>query len=345
MLTRCLPARATAVLGASLLLAACQDLEVENVNQPDRELALEREDDVRLLGQKAWTAYYQRTSGNPNPNFVIMNQTREATSTVGNNMAWPLGSAEPRERMVNDPVSDDHTPVRWAWSDVYEDYSSANEVLWAIHEEGMTFEEDGDNDEEVIDNTPKIRAFAHFQRGLNQGYISKVFDQGYIIEYDDDLEDMGIYELVPWQDVQEHALGELATTIEIAEQHDFTLPGHFPGDGEAGGYLYQRDLTSDELIDLAHTYKAILKAYGPRNPDEADQVDWAQVLHHAEQGIQVDSFAARTGSDFLGRSDYRMRISGSGNWMGVSHWLLGPGDTLSSGCRNASWRTARRRRS
>ena len=315
--------RAVAALGVAVVAAACQDLEVENLNDPDRELALDREDDVELLGQKAWVPYYDRTSRQGNPNRLIQSMTREATTTVGNNQAWPLGAAEPRERIHNDAVSEDHTPIRWLWYGLYEGYSNANEVLWAIHDRdpGMVFEDD-----EGEDYTHMVEAWAFFNRGLTLGKIGKTFDRAYIVDFDDDMEDMATFELEPWQNVVDFAYENHQQVIELTEQHDFVLPGHVPGEGESGGYMFERDVTSDMLNRYAHTHSAFLLAYSPRSPDQLDQVDWNQVLHHAERGLQVDSFAARTGSDYLGRSNYRMRLSGSGSWMGISYWTLGFSD-------------------
>jgi len=302
--------KALMALGILVIMAACQDLHVENPNNPDRDRALDEPDDVIVLVQSSWVSWYWRHNRSCWPGYALWGMSGEQTTTVGNCGAWPYGVAQPGLRYNNSTSSNEVSVAQSHWYNLYTDISSANDGLRAI-DRGMVFGEGGED-------TPMVQAFAQFTWGLNMGLLAKHFDQAFIVRHDDDLEDSATYETHPWQDVRDVAIQSLVRAAEIADANSFTIPNNWiNGIAMSDGLLSQ----------VAHTYAALLHVYTARTPDDRAAVDWNQVLFHLDRGI-TEPFSILAGSGEGDYSLYRFRIAATGTFSWRTNlWLLGPGDT------------------
>ena len=302
--------RALMALGILVVMAACQDLHVENPNNPDRDRALDEPDDVMVLVQSSWVSWYWRHHRSCWPGYALWGMSGEQTTTVGNCGAWPYGVAEPGQRFNNHTSGNERSISESGWYNLYTDLSSANDGLRAI-DNGMTFGDDGED-------TPMVEAFANFTWGLNMGMIAKHFDRAFIVRHDADLEDPDTYETHEWPVVRDAAIDQLMRAAEIADANSFTVPNNWIN-GVA---------ISDELLSqVAHTYAALLHVYSARTPADRAAVDWNQVLFHLDRSI-TEPFSQLAGSGEGDYSLYRYRIAFTGTFSWRTNlWLLGPGDT------------------
>ena len=87
--------------------------------------------------------------------------------------------------------------------------------------------------------------------------------------------------------------------------------------GSIGGdfvfnYFNGLSLTSEQFIELAHSYAARFLMQWPRTEDEAQQTDWGAVLSHAEQGITYDFAPIADGNFWVSYQKYAYAETGQG---------------------------------
>lgn len=251
-------------------LAACQDLAITNPNEPDAERALANPEDVETLVISAWNPYWARTHTSGSSVLSMPNIADEGTATYANSASLEL-SSEPRVALNNNPLADAHGIPRFQWEDWYLALANANEGLRAI-DAGLDIVVNGE------DRTHRTRVFAKYMQGVALGYLGLLFDRGYIVTEDTDL-DEGL-ELVPYQDVLEQAEQSLREMITLAEGGpDFTLP-----DIIFNGPVVDRDY----LVQMAYSFIVRFEVLAARTPAERADADWAQVLQDAARGITED---------------------------------------------------------
>ena len=302
--------RSQKVLGVTAFVVAmsgCQDLAVDNDNEPDRVRAITNPSDVEALIFGAWPTFMSRTHQSSSSVNSMPTIADEGTATYANNASLEL-SSEPRIPFNNNSLSSAHGIARWQWYDWYEGLSNANEGLIAINQ-GLTIEEDG------VDNTLRAKAFAKFVQGLSLGYIGLQFDQGYIATENTDLSNPKNLTLEPYAAVVNAAADALEEAAAIASANQFAIDG----------VIEDVSLTNDLLAQLANTYAARILVFGARTPAERATVDWPRVLRLLDAGITEDFFSgASSGGTY---SLYYWRSSNNGSYsQRADNRLLGPAD-------------------
>jgi hypothetical protein len=292
-----------------LAAVGCQDLTVPNLNNPDRERALNNPGDVQTLIASSWESYFWRNHVQGWPYFAATTIGGTHITSVANNGAVTM-SEFPRPQYDNNPTSEVDGIARFPWYGYYSDLDSSNEGLRAILDGGLEIGEDGRDTHRAI-------TFGKFTQGLNLGYIGMMFDQGFIAKEDSDLEDPATLELHPYRDVLAAAIESMEEAIELAQQGSFVIPESW----------MQARLTNEEVARLAHSFIARFHVYGARTPEERAQVDWAAVIHHTENGI-VDDFVINHDISVMSASNWRSRLQRN-TWGGfrASGWFLGWADT------------------
>jgi hypothetical protein len=294
--------RTTALGVLSLaVLAGCQDLDVVNTNQPDAARALANPSDVEALVVSAWNPYWSRThtsSSSTNSMPVIAD---EMTATYANNATLEL-SSEPRVQLNNNPTASASGIPRFQWDDWYLVLSNANDGLRAIADGLIIVDDTGD------DRTHATRVWAKHMQGIGLGYISLIFDQGYIVKEDTDL---GTLELRPHGEILDAAIASLEEAIQLAQSGaDFTL---------AGDVLNGVPVTRDLIVRLSNAYIARFLVLSARTPEERAMVDWNKVLQVTADGLLEDHvtmqedgvresslyFRAANDGSFQQRADYK----------------------------------------
>lgn len=293
--------RLRTILGAALvgvmLLAGCQDLEITNPNQPDRERAITNPADVEALVIGSWPLYWGRTLTSSSSYNAMPTIADVMTATYANNASLKL-SSEPRVAFQNSQQAEEHGIARYQWYDWYELVSNTNDALLAI-EEGIEIVDPATG----VNTTTQTMALAKLLQGSGLGYISLLFDQMVVATEDTDIEDLDALQLKPWQEGLEQALTSLEEAAALAGQ---------VGEWYNGGpwtTLWEGIpmVTSDMVARVANSTAARLLALSARGPD--DQVDWARIQGYVNNGIQEDWIHGVSREGQRARYWYRFRNS------------------------------------
>ncbi|HEX7051441.1 MAG TPA: hypothetical protein VF188_14635 [Longimicrobiales bacterium] len=310
MRTSAFGAMASAVL--VLIAGACQDLDVVNLNNPDRERALAEPGDVEALIGSTWVGWWNRMVNASSLYLVMPTVADEGTATYANAASLEL-SSEPRPPFNNNPTSEAHGLSRNAWESFNEILSNANEGLFAI-ENGLVLETQDPGGDELSDNTERGRAFAMFARGLALGYLALFFDQAYITQPETDYEDLP--PMSPYMEVRDSAVAAMESAIAVMEANAFTLPYT---------WLYVDGVTNEDLARIAHSFIARFLVYTARSPAQREGVDWNEVLRHIQAGITEDFAPVQDGDALYGYLWYYGTNNGSFS-QHADYKLIGPAD-------------------
>ncbi len=248
-------------------LSGCNKLDVENINNPDRDHVLSSPEGLKALAGSLFNQWFrteQHNLNSPGPSMWVMADW--GTVTFANYGCVDL-SKEPREFYNNTPSYRYHRNIRNYWRNMYSVLSSANDVLTGLNK-GI---EIGNNGEE----TPMVKGMAYMMQGLANGYIGLVFDKGYPSDETTDLEHLEASSYI--QSIQ-MAISQLEKAIQIFDNNQFTLPQEW----------MTRPFTNEDLSKIAHSYIARLMVYSARNQAQTDTIDWQAVLDHTQAGITED---------------------------------------------------------
>lgn len=295
-----------------LLLVAvggCDEfLSVENINAPDRERVLSEPGDVESLVGSSFFAWWSHLHS-LHPMIGLSAAADEITSSRPAFLMRMMGS-QPRfeggEGYPNSPAFAGRGHVERPWYGMYSAISIANDGLTAINS-GLEIGSDGTD-------TPRARTFAKFVQGLSHGMIALLYDRGFVVTEETDLE-TGDLELQPYTAVMDAALAQLDEAIEGAENNTFTLPSD---------WINGVPLSNVELARLARSFRARFMASLPRTPEERAAVDWSEVIRLTEAGIQQDFAPIGEGSGwFNAMGAFGQRA----NLTRTDYLTIGPADT------------------
>lgn len=261
--------RMMALAAVALMGAACADLEVENLNDPDRERAINTPADVEALISGSFRPWHRSNFHYFYSSAPMMSVMADDHTATWGNFGMNDGSREPREPINNDPSYGYSYVVEQAWTQSYRALSGIRDGLIAI-EGGVEIGDGGEDTHRAI-------TFARLMQGLALGTLALQYDQAFVLDETTDLEAAN---LVGYQEVSNAAIAKLQEAINLAGQEDFTIPASWMGQIEGH---------DDEFVaQLAHTYIARIMANTPRSVAERDAVDWGTVLSHLDQGITSD---------------------------------------------------------
>lgn len=295
----------------AVMLSSCDDLVVENQNDPDRESALSSAEDVETLIQGSYRTFYYAAE-NYEPNIAFSTAADAHTASWGNFGMQDI-SSEPREPFNNDPSYSYSAVAEIPFQNSYNAISSALEGLNAIGE-GV----------DLGDDTERAQAFAQFVVGAAHAHVGAVHDQGFVVDELPETEAFDPndlpFEIVPSEDVFAAGMDFLQTAIETANNaEDFTIPSGWMGDAE---------FSRDEFVGIIKTYRAYFRASMPRTPEERENVDWQAVVDDIDEG-----YTELTGETFMIEDTpsenwfsgirYYGKLAG---WTRVDYKTIGPAD-------------------
>lgn len=238
----------------------CSDLEVDNLNDPDIDRIVNTESGLNALISGTIVDLMWTTLTFQNVNFDL--QADIITSTNAFSNYW--GDAdEPRRRIDNTTTFDDRDNYEYMWSGCNAAVSVANSVI------GF-----GDSPDDFSDGGKGLAA-AYWMKGVGQGFISYLYDQGFVVDPESDVDNLS---LVPYSDMLTEAVANLERAIAIYEANDALT----------FDYVTDSSLSGSEMAALCHTYAAKFIAGNARTGAERASADWASVKSHAEAGIQSD---------------------------------------------------------
>jgi len=258
-----------ALIGLLTIVAnACTDLEVTNLNDPDRQRAIQTPGDVESLISGSFNSVFWSLQGSY-PVCPLSVAANSHSSSWGN---WGMKDArwEPRIAYDNDPSYSYSGVAEGPWGDAYSALAGARDGLAALAE-GLTIIEGG------TDVTQRAVAFGKFVQGLALTNIARLYDQAFII---DENVDLAAIELVPAEQVYQAGMQKFNEAEQIAESNSFTIPSPWVGFGG--------DWSSDDLAKFIRAFKVRHTIQMPRSAAERDAVDWNWVLSELSDGLPFD---------------------------------------------------------
>lgn len=315
--------RTAKLIFASLLVAtiACDDLEVTNPNNPNRETVVENPQDVLALISNGLLQWFNRSAGT-SPAVALSVMADEFSTGFADFGGQDL-SREPREAINNGVPPANAPPHHVTWPDYYNNIAALNTALAAVAQKNLTLRNSAG-----VDVTTEAIAFAKFMQGLNHGYVALMFDKGYVYHESTDPNSLSTADvnglIRPYREVMDTALAELNAALTLASSKTFSYPSSAPNLWFLG---FPR--TNQELVRIIHTYMARLMVYVARSPAERQALDWNAIIAHIDQGITSDFAVNGTidavESSFKNRAS-RQRTTTPGDFMRVDMRLVGPAD-------------------
>lgn len=273
------------------IAAGCQDLEVPNENNPDRNRALVEVDAVEGLVAGIFSSYYdllytrQSSNGISVGTHVIVapGVGEEFTSTnYTDGRCNPTAelTIEPRQSINNDPVTCAHDWPELTFENFYEMLSNANDLLKAVKDRGMVLI-DGDD----VDNTLRDVAFAKFWQGMLFGLLGTTFDRAWIVDENtsqEDIDDPRVnLSLSDYPAVVAAGVAALEDAADLAlAAEPFSIPGDWMNSTQ--------NIDNALLARLARSFAARYLVLSARTPAERASVDWAKVIQLINGGITAD---------------------------------------------------------
>ena len=256
--------------------AGCQDLAVENENNPNRLKALASPQDVEKLVSDTFTRYWSANqwSGASMPWSTIADEISSSWANWGmRDMA-----SEPRIAWNNDPAYNREEMTEDPWYRSYTCISDAADGLNAVAGNEARF-----TDEDV--DPVRLVAFAKFNMGLCLGTLALRYDKAFIVDENTDLEAVALgtvtLELESYELVATAAIAKLDEAIGIAQSASFTITAD-------EDWIYGNDVTSGYLVQLANSFAARYMAAVPRSAADRQSADWAEIMRRIAAGITED---------------------------------------------------------
>ena len=255
---------------AAFIGLACADLDVVNLNDPDRERAISSPSDVEALisgGFQPW--YFTAHKAYPGP---AMSVAADAHSSSWGNFAMRDTGWEPRKAFNNDAAYSYRGLAQEPWTNSYRSLSAVRDGLLAIQGGVEIIDEGGD------DNTARAVAFGKLIQALSLANLAVIYDRAFVV--DETVEDVLALDLVSYDAVWAAADAKFGEVIQAASATDFSIPSAWVG--------FNGDWSASYLGEIARTYRARYATQVPRTPQERDAVDWSAVLRDAGAGISSD---------------------------------------------------------
>lgn len=265
--------RYLAVVGLIGAVSGC-DLEVTNLNNPDRGRMLGNPADIEALAASQFQQIIFGTLGNiARVNTGMLTAAFENSSGLANN---GLG---PRSGIARQPI--DNNRGNAYTLENFNDFrilssvarNSADVLARAKDPEfSLSAGAAGEN---------RLKAWAHFTAGVSLGYLSLVYDSAGVPRPDDDPLETPALE--GYRDVNAYALAQLDSALAYAGQPGTSaLPGGWltgPG-GET--------VNMTHFAEVIRSFRARMRAGVARDPVERAAVDWDLVIADATAGIRSD---------------------------------------------------------
>ena len=298
------------VLLAAILLVpfGCEDLETENLNNPDRLTVLASGTDLISVLKGGYISFWQGIHDD-HPVMALGITSDQYGVSWGNFASRRMGE-EPRNSYNNraSESQDYRKMVEDPWFGALGAVSTANDIILAL-DGGTTIDNGGGRD-------ASVRAGAFFLRGVSNGYLGLMYDQGYRVLETDDVSQL--LEFVTYQTMITAAIDDLQTGIGIAQ-----------GAGAGFNFDFFNGVAYDQatFIQLSNSYAARFLASWPRTPAEAAGIDWNAVATRASAGLTADFAPLADGSFWFSAQRFIYANSGQGPlWAVIDQRIVAAAD-------------------
>lgn len=313
-------------LCAALLLAgsACVDLEVQNLNAPDRERAIQTPGDVEALVSGAFQLWEEVTTGiYPNMTFSCV---ADSHSSSWGNFGMRDNCSEPRIAWNNSPSYGSRALATSPWNNSYGALAAVRDGLSAIND-GLRIQEAPDEP----DNTERLVLFGKLIQGLTYANLAVIFDKAFVVDENVSAEDLNNLEAMDYNGMWATAEERFAEVIQGATTGAFTIPSDW--------VAFSGDWDGARMAEVTRAWRTRLRIAVPRTPSERDALNWSAILADAQMGISETYGGLRQpGGNWVlhqgkryswfsgwSRSDYR-RIGPTDASGGYQKWITAPLD-------------------
>jgi hypothetical protein len=306
-------------LAAVVVAAAGCDLDVVNLDNPDRPRILASPAEVEALGSVQFQGIISATVGNFNSvNSMMavasfMNASGLANTGMGPKSSIPRAGID--NSVGNSESAENYRDFRILSGVV----RNATDILIQMGAEDRAVPYLGPG--RAADDR-RLRALAYLVGGVAYGYISMVYDASGISRPDD--AEGFIPPLSDYAEVNAYALEMLDNAIRLASGMPAMPATWITGPGASG------TIAEAEFIRIARSYRAHIRADVARNPQErADVVNgsWADIVADAQAGIQADLIFHMDPNDGWNydwlNTAYHFRDA---NWHQMTYYIIGMAD-------------------
>jgi len=257
------------VITLLLLAVGCADLSVENLNDPESELALSDPSSLKATADGLYILWHNSTyRRDASPVFMLASYADVVTASWGN-FGFRDAGTEPRLLIDNSRGYPYEDNIRGFYSTMYSAASSATDVVLGLKANPQLF---------GAESTGYL-AWARLHQALTLSSLALIYDKAFIVDETTSQEYLLNPTFFPYSEVAAVAIEKFDLAIELATNNGFDLGSSLvPGE----------NIDNTRLLEMANGYKARLLAYMPRNAAERATVDWAAVRTHAQNSVTND---------------------------------------------------------
>lgn len=253
---------------------SCEDLEVENLNALDINGVLANPGEFPALVQGAYGQWWNQTQISY-PNMYLSVAAQVMSSSWTNYAMFDAGRIPPRP-FVNSNTASTRLVNRNPWRGIYNSIGPVNDVLKVMN---ANFDGKAIDPATGVDNTAVVLANARMMQGLALGWVSLIFDQGFIVDETLTDDELGSLE---FQGYRETADAAKARFLEAAAIFDANPDINFNGFNGV-------TLPAAEAARFARSYAAKIEVFSARNAEQTvSETDWNEVLQLTTNGITGD---------------------------------------------------------
>ncbi|MGB2404454.1 MAG: hypothetical protein ACPIA1_03860 [Flavobacteriaceae bacterium] len=244
------------------LWTACEDLDIENINQPDAERALSSDSDLISLLNGATSATFNQLNGFEG--IHLDGLADQITSTNASGDFWGF-TDQPRRAINNTTTNAEISQFGEWWDDLNSQIYNANLILDIINNQEKTIANTNGDDVTAASKTTAL-----FIRGLSIGYLGMIYDKGYRVDENTDLTTL---EFEDYAQLIGYGLADIAAALDTAPA-DYALRIH-------ANFSVDRAT----FVKLANTLRAKI-AMGVKRGGAADEtINYTQVIAWLDAGI------------------------------------------------------------
>ena len=249
------------------LLHGCEDLEIENFNEPETARVLSTPDDfINVLNGATlqfWNAIHKYS-----PYMTLSVAADHGSASWGNFNMRNVGTVGEPYGLGDHSALENTVTARYTayletpYNNLYSVASSANDIIIAVNNSDL-----GENEKN------QAKAYAYFLRGLGFGYLGLLFDQALVFdENTPDITTLGYGDFESYPEVIAQGIADMQSAIQAANNAASISITGFNG------------LTIDKatLISLSNAYQAKFMIHGCRTEAETAQLDWNSVLQKTQ---------------------------------------------------------------
>ena len=271
------------------LIAGCTQLDLKNLNNPDRSKVLSTSDGVVTLIKGAYLNTVKELLGYRSPYYEFL---ADQLSSCSLSAPWPFNK-EPRVNIPN-TVANENVAGRIFggsyshWTKLYANIGSVNNCLLVMNK-GLKIVDGGNDISEVT------KGDLLFIRGVNLGYIGMLYRRGAIMKPDTDPAKI---KLVSYSEVIAAAVKDLEAAKTIYKANPSHKNDYFHG-GPSGGF------SVTDLEKIINTFAAKFLIAQARSKSEASKLDVAKIKSYLNNAYEKNfTLTGDRGKSYYNRLQY-----------------------------------------